>query len=108
MQFFVSIVSNVCSKQVLNTIGLTLVIAGMYGMVFSWMKPIHDGFENRMMTISLAVTAFNLAIGAVSRIPVENISSSSEPYTEAVLFNMLVLGANSLVIRLLVGKFVVI
>ena len=85
-------------------IGLTLVIAGMYGMVFSWMKPIKDGFENRMMSISLAVTVFNLAVGAVSRIPAENISSSSEPYTEAVLFKILLLGANTLVIGLLAGK----
>ena len=85
-------------------IGLTLVIAGMYGIVFSWMKPIQDGFENRMMSISLAVTVFNLAIGAVSRIPAENISPSSEPYMEAFAFNMLVFGANALVIGLLAGK----
>ena len=86
-------------------IGLTLVIAGLYGMVFSWMKPIQDGFENRMMSISLAVTVFNLVIGAVSRIPAESISSSSEPYMEAFAFNMLVLGANTLVIGLLAGTF---
>ncbi|XP_078384784.1 uncharacterized protein LOC144667259 [Oculina patagonica] len=88
-------------------IGLTLVIAGMYGMVFSWMKPIQDGFENKMMTISLAVTVFNLAIGAVSRIPAENVSSSSEPYVEAFVFKMLVLGANSLVIGLLAVQYLV-
>ncbi|XP_078342705.1 uncharacterized protein LOC144628475 [Oculina patagonica] len=88
-------------------IGLTLVIAGMYGMVFSWMKPIQDGFENKMMSTSLAVTVFNLAIGAVSRIPAENISSSSEPNMETLLFNMLVLGANSLVVVLLVGQYLV-
>ena len=85
-------------------IGLTLVIAGMYGMLFCWMKPIQEGFENRMMSASLAVTVFNLAIGAVSRIPAENISSSSEPYTEAILFKVLLLGANTLVIGLLAGK----
>ena len=82
-------------------IGFTLVIAGMYGMVFSWMKPIQDGFENRMMSISLAVTVFNLAIGAVSRIPAENISLPSEPSMEAFVFKILVLGANALVIGLL-------
>ncbi|KAL9960157.1 hypothetical protein ACROYT_G033570 [Oculina patagonica] len=88
-------------------IGLTLVIAGMYGMVFSWMKPIQDGFENRMMSISLAVTVFNLAIGVVSRIPAENVSSSSEPNMEAFLFNLLVLGANTLVIGLLAFQYIV-
>ncbi|XP_078343257.1 uncharacterized protein LOC144628993 [Oculina patagonica] len=87
--------------------GLTLVIAGMYGMVFSWMKPIQDGFENKMMSISLAVTVFNLAIGAVSRIPAENISSSSEPNMETLLFDVLVLVANTLVIVLLFVQYVV-
>ncbi|XP_078343260.1 cysteine repeat modular protein A-like [Oculina patagonica] len=87
--------------------GLTLVIGGMYGMVFSWMKPIQDGFENVMMSTSLAVTVFNLAIGAVSRIPAENISSSSEPNMETFLFNMLVLGANTLVIGLLAFQYLV-
>ena len=85
-------------------IGLTWIIAGMYGMLFCWMKPIQDGFENRMMSISLAVTVFNLAIGAVSRIPAENVSSSNEPYMDGIIFNMLVLGANALVIGLLVCK----
>ena len=85
-------------------IGLTWIIAGMYGMLFCWMKPIQDGFENRMMSISLAVTVFNLAIGAVSRIPAENVSSSNEPYMDGIIFNILVLGANALVIGLLVCK----
>ena len=56
-------------------IGLTWIIAGMYGILFCWMKPIQDGFDNKMMSISLAVTVFNVAIGAVSRIPAENVSS---------------------------------
>ena len=85
-------------------IGLTLVIAGMYGMVFCWMKPILDGFENKMMSVSLAVTVFNLAVGAVSRIPAENMSSLIDSYAEAILFKLLVLGANTLVIGLLVGE----
>ena len=86
-------------------VGLTLVIAGMYGILFSWIKPIQGGFENKMMSTSLAVTVFNLAIGAVSRIPVEDITSSStEAHTEAVFFNVLVLSANTLVIGLLACK----
>ena len=85
-------------------IGLAWIIAGMYGILFCWMKPIQDGFENRMMSISLAVTVFNLAIGAVSKIPAENVSSSSEPYMDGAIFNVLVVGANVLVIGLLVCK----
>ena len=85
-------------------IGLAWVIAGMYGMLFSWVKPIQDPTENRLMTISLAVTVVNLGIGAVSRIPAENIPASIDPYTDAILFKILVFGANTLVIGLVLGK----
>ena len=84
-------------------IGLTLVIAGMYGMLFSWIRPMQDAFDNRLMSTSLAVTIVNLAVGAVSRIPAENILVSRETYTDAVLFKILVLGANASVIGLLLG-----
>ena len=87
-------------------IGLAWVIAGMYGMLFAFVRPIQDEFENRLMTTSLAVTVVNLAIGAVSRIPAENIPVSIDPYTETVLFKILVLGANTLVMGLLVGRVI--
>ncbi|XP_078378321.1 uncharacterized protein LOC144661434 [Oculina patagonica] len=87
-------------------IGLAWVVAGMYGMLFSWIKPIQDLTDNRLMTMSLAVTVVNLGIGAVSRIPAEKITSTSiDPYTDAVLFKILILGANTLVIGLLVGQY---
>lgn len=85
-------------------IGLAWVIAGMYGMLFAWMKPIRDVTEDRLMTTSLAVTVVNLGIGAVSRIPAENLPASEDAYTDVVLFKLLVLGANTLVIGLLAGK----
>ena len=86
-------------------IGLAWVVAGMYGVLFSWIKPIQDLTDNRLMTISLAVTVVNLGVGAVSRIPAEQIQSTSiDAYTDAVLFKILILGANTLVIGLLVGK----
>ena len=76
----------------------------MYGMLFSWMKPLRDASENKLMATSLAVTAFNLGVRAGSRIPAENISTSIHPNMDAVLFKILIFGANILVIRLLVGK----
>jgi len=85
-------------------IGLAWVVAGMYGMLFCWVKPIHDVFENRLMSTSLAVTVVNLGVGAVSRIPAENIPGSVDRDTDAMAMNVLILGANSLVIGLLVGK----
>ena len=91
-------------KQSRSYTGLALVIAGMYGMIFSWIKPIQDGFENRLMSTSLAVTVVNLAVGAVSRIPAENIQHSGDPYMDKVLWNVLVVGANTLVFSLIVGK----
>ena len=88
-------------------IGLAWVIAGMYGMLFAWIKPILDPTENRLMTISLGVTLVNLGIGAVSRIPAETgIPASIDPYTDAILFKILVFGANTLVIGLVLGKII--
>jgi len=68
----------------------------MYGVLFAWMRPIKDAFENRLMSVSLAVTVVNLGIGAVSRIPAENSVPSSDvnKYMDTVLFDILVLGAN--------------
>ncbi|XP_078378231.1 uncharacterized protein LOC144661375 isoform X1 [Oculina patagonica] len=88
-------------------IGLAWVIAGMYGVLFAWIKPIQNTIENRLMTISLAVTVINLGIGAVSRIPAENIPASIDPYLDAVLFKTLVLGANTLVIGLVLVQYAV-
>ena len=85
-------------------IGLALVTAGMYGILFCWIRPIQDEFDNRLMSASLGVTVFNLAVGAVSRIPAENIEASMNQYLDAALLNILVLGANALVIGLLFGE----
>ena len=57
-------------------IGLAWVIAGMYGMLFAWIRPIQDSTDNRLMTVSLAITVVNLGVGAVSRIPAEQIDKT--------------------------------
>ena len=86
-------------------IGLALVISGLYGMLFAHIGPMADPLENRLMLSSLAVTFVNLGIGAVSRIPEERIPGSIDPYVDSIMFNILVFGANSLVISLLVGNY---
>ena len=85
-------------------VGLACVMSGLYGMFFAYVSPIVDPFENRLMLISLAVTFVNLGIGAVSKINSENIPASVDPYVDNIMFKVLVFGANSLVIGLLVGK----
>ena len=85
-------------------IRLAWVVAGISGIQFSWMKPIQDPFENRLMTTSLAVTVVNLGIGAVSRIPAENISKVLDKRMDTITTKILIFGANTLVIGLLVGK----
>ena len=87
-------------------IGLALVIAGMYGFLFSWVKPLQDATENRLMTTSLAVTVVNLVVGAVSKIPAENVNGRIGPDTDALLFKILVFAANLLVIGQLLGKII--
>lgn len=92
-------------------------------MPFSSSRPIRDVTENRLMTLFLAVTVVNLAalvyraslsvplirllclvIGTVNRIPTENIAALIDTYTEAVLFKIMVFGANTSVVSLLHGK----
>lgn len=89
-------------------IGLAWVITGMYGALFAWNHPIPDVFEDRVMTISIAVTVFNLGVGAVSKIPAENLPSSTESFSETVVFSVLILGANTLVIALLACKLILV
>ena len=91
-------------QETRSYIGLALVIAGMYGIVFAWVKPMQDVTENRLMTTSLAVTVFNLVIGAVSKIPGENVADWNGLDIDAFVLKILVLAANALVIGLIVGK----
>ena len=91
-------------QETRSYIGLAWVVAGMYGVLFSWTRPLQDAFENRLMTTSIAVTVVNLGIGAVSKIPAENLPASTNSYMDSVIFNILVLGANSVVIGMLVCR----
>ena len=88
-------------------IGTACILSGFYGMLFAHMKPIEDPSENSLMLSSLAVTYVNLVIGAVSRIPEEVVPSMVYPNLEKVLFDVLVVGANVLVILILVGKLII-
>ena len=85
-------------------VGLACVISGLYGIFFAYVRPVEDPFENKLMLTSLAVTFVNLGIGAVSKIPKENVPASIDPYVDSVMFNILVIAANTLVIGLLVGE----
>ena len=85
-------------------VGLTWIIGGMYGILFSCVRPIQDDSQNRLMTASLAVTILNLGIGAVSRIPAENLPASDITDMNSVAFDILILGANTLVMGLLIRK----
>ena len=87
-------------------IGMALILSGFYGMFFAHMKPIEDPSENSLMLSSLAVTYVNLVIGAVSRIPEEVALDTLYPNLEKVLFDILVIGANVLVILILLGKHI--
>ena len=88
-------------------IGMALILSGYYGMLFAHMKPIEDPSENSLMLSSLAVTYINLVIAAVSRIPEEVAQSAMYPNLEKVLFDIFVVGANVLVILILLGKHII-
>lgn len=86
------------------TVGMTCVLAALYGMLFAYTAPIQDLFENKLMVSALSVTFVNLAIGAVSRIPAENRPPAEDPLLDTVIFKITVIGANTLVIGQLIGK----
>ena len=88
-------------------IAMSLILSGYYGMLFAHMKPIEDPSENSLMLSSLAVTYINLVIGAVSRIPEEVALDTLYPNLEKALFDILVVGANVLVILVLLGKHII-
>lgn len=56
------------------------------------------------MSASLAVTVVNLGIGAVSRIPAENVSNIVDKHKDVIAVKILILGANTLVIGLIIGE----
>ncbi|XP_078356902.1 uncharacterized protein LOC144641748 [Oculina patagonica] len=87
-------------------VGLACIVSGLYGMFFAYVHPIVDPFENKLMLSSLAVTFVNLGIGSVSKIPKENLPDSIDPYLDSVMFQILVIGANSLVIGLLLVQYI--
>ena len=86
-------------------VGLAFLTSGVYAILFACVSPMADPFENKLMVSSLSVTFVNLAIGAISRIPQENTPSSIDPYLDSIIFNILVFGANTLVISLLLGNY---
>ncbi|XP_066025658.1 uncharacterized protein [Pocillopora verrucosa] len=86
-------------------IGLAWVVAGMYAVLFCWIKPMQDTFENRLMSTSLAVTIVNLGIGAVSRIPAENILNMADHHKDALAMKILIIWANTLVLGLLAVQY---
>ena len=88
-------------------IGMALILSGFYGMFFAHMKPMEDPSDNSLMLSSLAVTYVNIVIGAVSRIPEEVALDTLYPNLEKVLFDILVIGANVLVILILLGKHII-
>ena len=85
-------------------VGMACTMSGVYGMMFAFKKPIKDPSENALMMCALAITFFNLLIGAVSRIPSEGVLLPADAYMDHALFTVLVVGANVLVIGILVCK----
>ena len=87
-------------------VGLACVVSGLFGIAFAHKTPISDPFENKLQLTALAVTFVNLGIGAISKIPKENIPTDIDPYVDSVLFDVMVFCANALVMGMLAGNLV--
>ena len=82
---------------------LACIVSGTFATAFAHRHPILDKFENNLQLTSLLVTFVNLGIGAVSKIPSENIPNDVDQYVDEVVFTVLIVAANVLVIGMLAG-----
>ena len=86
-------------------VGLASICSGLFAIVFAFHKPIRDEFEDKLLPTSLLVIFLNLGIGVILKIPKESASSDVDQYVDSLLVNILVVGANVLVILLVVGMY---
>ncbi|XP_068730350.1 uncharacterized protein [Montipora capricornis] len=88
-------------------VGLACVMSGLYGLLFSFRRPLLDQSENNLLLCTLAVTFVNLGIGSVCKVPAERAQNLQETYDymEHVVFKALVFAANFLVIGMLVVQY---
>lgn len=87
-------------------VGLASICSGMFAIVYAFRKPIKDDFEDKLQLTSLLVIFLNLGIGVILKIPKESVPSDVDQYVDSLLVNILVVGANVLVIVLVVGMLI--
>ncbi|XP_067037131.1 uncharacterized protein [Acropora muricata] len=86
-------------------VGLASICSGLFAIAFAFRKPIRDKFEDKLQLTSLLVIFLNLGIGVILKIPKESVPSDVDQYVDTLLVNILVVGANVLVIFLVVGRY---
>ena len=86
-------------------VGLASICSGLFAVAFAFRKPIRDPFEDKLQLTSLLVIFLNLGIGVILKIPKESVPSDVDQYVDTLLVNILVIGANILVILLVVGMY---
>lgn len=84
-------------------VGLASICSGLFAIVYAFRKPIKDDFEDKLQLTSLLVIFLNLGIGVILKIPKESVPSDVDQHVDSLLVNILVVGANVLVILLVVG-----
>ena len=84
-------------------VGLASICSGLFAIVYAFRKPIKDEFEDKLQLTSLLVIFLNLGIGVILKIPKESVPSDVDQHVDSLLVNILVVGANVLVILLVVG-----
>ena len=87
-------------------VGLASICSGTFAIVYAFRKPIKDDFEDKLQLTSLLVIFLNLGIGVILKIPQESVPSDVDQYVDSLLVNILVVGANVLVIVLVVGMLI--
>ena len=80
---------------------MACIMSGILATAFAHRYPSLGKFENNLQLTSLLVMFVNLGIGAMTKIPSENIPNDIDQYVDTVVLNILVVAANVLVIGML-------
>ena len=85
-------------------IGIGAIISAMFAILYVYLRPIANRFENLLQTIALMAIFLNLAVGVMLKISDEDISPSVNLKADATGVSVLLIFINSMIILIVTGR----
>lgn len=85
-------------------IGLGAIISALFSMLYVWLKPITDHFENFLQAVALMAIFLNLGIGVMLKVSDDPIPSATNHRNDEIGVSVIMVAINSAVIVIVVGK----